>query len=496
MPVRPQMIDAVSAGPAKRGTALAMAALLFSFTSQRSQAQNPALSTPFVISKVQLVYSVVTHHSSISDRVNFFNVKGSPAGNANYAVPFLVCDPIVTLYNPSNTVATRSKVRVSIEDPPVGFKFKKNGDYVRPEFAAGEFQGMARFQIANENNPTARKSFTLLLRDRNGSGIPGASIILQPGESKEFAAWVESNWTWGLETSGGYTPRCFHDWNTTSDFTNRDGRTQNAFGVEFIPGWNPMAGFQMEHLSHSTRPVATRYDFEIANNWDGGWMGIKLTDTFSLEAKALRVLSQANLPDYKVDLLGGNIADKQSDLLRAFPMSLDNLRLGNPAQPVVARTFIVGDLLQAASDATPGGKTPFAALTMVAKTGALQANRFYEKPPLPTEALYEFHFGEVFDFNGTSLIVPPTDAPQHEAPVVTKVSRSGTSLFIDLATGNEPGQWLVKGTSNLEVGFPDDLTSQSIFISGPEGSGIGKTIINVAGLGERYFVRIEEAPGS
>ena len=123
---------------------------------------------------------MVSHRQYLSDRVHFYNVNGSPAGNDQYASPMLACDPLVTLYNPANSSASRSKVRVMISDPPVGFKFKKNADYLRSDFATG-FQPMARFQIDNEANASARKKFIMLLRELGVNQTPGAAITLGPG---------------------------------------------------------------------------------------------------------------------------------------------------------------------------------------------------------------------------------------------------------------------------------------------------------------------------
>src|SRR5690348_14359881 len=73
-----------------------------------------AVPPPFVVAKVQLVYSVVSHYSHIGDRVAFYNDHGNPAGNQNYAVPMLVCDPLVTLYNPTNATVSVPRVRIAI----------------------------------------------------------------------------------------------------------------------------------------------------------------------------------------------------------------------------------------------------------------------------------------------------------------------------------------------------------------------------------------------
>ena len=327
-----------------------------------------------VIAKLQIVFSIITHFSHISDRVAFFNDKGNPRGNTNYGCPHLVYDPVVTLYNPYDVALELQKLRIRIWDPPVVFGFKKNQAWLRDEFAGGNYHGLARFQIANEKNANARKYFTLLLTDKTRAGRPGGMIRLEPGEVKVFSPWVENNWTWRLETetgTSGYEPRCFFDWNAGNDFGNRDNRTSNTFGVETVPGWDSRAGLQTDHLSYITRPVATRYDFELANNWNGGWLAIKRNDTFSVHAKPGRTVTDRSLPDFVVDLLAGQQQNPQRDYLRSYVFRLKNVEselTADASAPVITRTELVDDLLQTPTDPTPGGKLPFAMLTMAAKT--------------------------------------------------------------------------------------------------------------------------------
>ena len=469
----------------KIGKAARWITLLILFAAQAS-----AQTLQPVIARVQIVFSMVSHYSQAGSRVSFYNTSASPSGNLNYAVPHLVYEPLVTLYNPYNQPLTLTKVRVRIADPPVGFTFKKNNDYLRPEFASGQFLGLARFQIANESNPSARKSMTLLLREMNGT-VPGKSIVLQPGGSRTFATWVENNWTWGLETAGGFTARSFFDWNVDNDFTNRDPRTSNTFGAEAVPSstgllhnWDPRAGFQTDALSSASRPLATRYDFEVSNNWTGNWVAIKLNDTVTVQAKAMRT-NPATGPDCQVDLLRGQTPTLSADLRKAFPMSLAGI-IQNAAQPVVTRTYRVGDVLQTPSETNPGGKSPFAVWTMIAKTKALQRNTFYQTPAVPTEDLYELHFDEMTFFNPTPVLT--SDVPTG-APEVKAVSRVGNTLYVDFTGRPDVVAWKVRGTSSLAAGFNDILTG---VMPGPPGTGIHKAIIDITGRGDRYFVRIEE----
>jgi len=442
----------------------------------------------FVVAKVQLVYSVVSHYSHVGNRIIFYSTKGSPAGNANYVVPFLVCDPLVTLYNPTNATVSTPRARITIWDPPVGFKFKKNGDYLRQEFAEPDgFLPMARFQAANENNAAVRKSFTLYLTEPGAAQPYGRPLKLLAGQSVTYGAVVENAWTWGFETAAEFSPRSFYDWNVNNDFTNRDGRTSNSYGVESTPDLDFRAGFQVDHLSTSSnRPAATLYDFETANDWTGGWVAIKQTDTFTVEAKPMRAHPASSLPDFNVGVLKGNNVVPTSDIQRAFPMSVSGLT----QQPAIQRQFLAGDLLQSPADKTIGGKTPIAVVTMIAKSKALQENRFYGTPSLPAPSLYDLRFDQLTDF-GYLETIRSSDVPQ-EGFKVTGVQRIGNEVFLDVQAAPEVFGLRVMGTASLEQGFTENLNSRITAIPGPSGSGIYKIILNVSDKGPNYFLRIED----
>ncbi len=328
-----------------------------------------------VVAKLQVAFSVVTHYNHVGDRVNFYNQHGRPKGNQNYAAPHLVYDPVITLYNPYDVRLELDKLRVRIWDPPVVFGFRKNEAWLRPDFANGNYHGLGRFQIASEKNEDARKAFTLLLTDSGRRGTPGQSIVLEPGEVRVFSPWVEKNWTWGMETGGGdYSPRAFFDWRLEDDFGNRDNRTGNDFGIETIPGWDPRAGLQTDHLSYAgDRPRPTRYDFEVEHGMNAGWLAIKRDDEFSVVAKPGRTVNERRSPDFQVDLLAGVRENPGSDIVRSYVFNFEDVERELYASTSrrdreIERTFLVDDLLQEPSDNSPGGKSPFAILTMTAKT--------------------------------------------------------------------------------------------------------------------------------
>lgn len=377
-----------------------------------------------VVAKLQILFSVVSHYNHLGDRINFFDQYGNPKGNTNYAAPHLVYDPVITLWNPYDVALDLTGIRFRLWDPPVGFQFKKNSDWLRDEFATGEFEGIARFQIQNEGNPEARRYFTMHLRGANNDNTPGARLSLLPGEVKVFSPWVENEWNWAMEIAGGYSPRAFFDWNAGSDFGNIDHRTKNPMGLEAVPGWDARAGLQEDHLSYSSRPDPTRYDFEKEHGWNGGWLCIKLTDTFTVNAKPQRTVPPSakdkdgkSPPDFQVDMLAAQNTDPSMDILRSFSFRFANVTnevSAKPKSPVIQRTFRLGDVLQRPEDKTPGGKSPFAIMTMTAKTTVDPADLtkawLFNNPVVEGGAQdsaslglahhsYDLRFEEVQDFN-------------------------------------------------------------------------------------------------
>jgi len=329
-----------------------------------------------VIAKLQIVFSVVSHHAHLGDRMNFYNQFGDPQGNQNHAVPHLAYDPVITLYNPYDVALDLRNTRIRIWDPPVGFRLakidkKKGGllSWYRQEFASGQFHSLAMFQIANERNRSARRFFTLVLSDGNSERVSN-SLKLQPGEVKVFSPRVDRAWTWGLEVSGGYSVRSFFDWNHGNDFGNRDPRTNNQFGVESIPGWDTRAGLQTDHMSYGGgRPPESQYDFERERNWAGGFVSLRITDDVRIEAKPQK--TSTGSVDFQVDILAGRNPTVEQDVIRSFRFTFQDHvaeMSENPTSPTIERVFNVNDTLQKNDDRTSSKKKPFAMLEMAART--------------------------------------------------------------------------------------------------------------------------------
>lgn len=479
-----------------------------------------------VIAKLQIMFSMVSHHHHIGDRVQFHNEKAVPPGNTNHAVPHLVYEPIITLYNPYDVQLEFTSLRVRISDPPVGFQFQKHdiakgtNPWYRQEFASGEYHSLARFQIANEKNNSARKFFTYHLKNKSTSGTPGGTLKLLPGEVRVFSAYVEKNWTWGLEVSGGYTPRSFFDWNAGDDLGNIDRRSSNQFGLDAIPGVDFRAGLQTDHMSYAGgRPVDSRYDFEVANNWGGGFLSMKLSDEITVKARAQRCVTDASLPDFRVDLLAGVNTSATSDILRTYDFRFQDPATELGLTSTITRRFRNADILQSPSDKTPGGKSPFAILTMSAKTTRdlrddskawLQNNFATEGASQQTTKVgaavqsYDVRLQEVTSYNqfpGVE-IDPMTDRGFYGA---RPTSRDGVSVVpmyrVPIQPAASLGAWVAANlvTSSLfpRVNYPlgnsfahPMLPSGAISQSSPMASGqklLDHTYLMNASLWDRYF---------
>ncbi|MES2661518.1 MAG: hypothetical protein V4689_23065 [Verrucomicrobiota bacterium] len=336
-----------------------------------------------VIAKLQIIFSLVSHHAHISDRVAAFNSVAVPQGNTKHAVPHLVYDPVITLYNPYDVELELSQLRIQVSDPPVGFQFQKHdmalgtSAWYRQEFGSGEYQGLARFQIANERNVDARKTFTLQLKNMDHAGSQLGNIILLPGEVKVFSPRVETYWTWGLEAGNGYSPRSFFDWENSRNMGNWDNRRNpvNKFGVEGIAKLDFRAGLQTDHLSYGGggRPTNLNYSWENGNSATGsGWLSMKTTDDVTVNCRPQRCVRTTGLPDFRVDILAGTNETATSDILRTYEFRMADVpsemsTTGNATKPITRR-FNNGDLVQAPADTSAGGKSPFAIFTMSAKT--------------------------------------------------------------------------------------------------------------------------------
>lgn len=449
-----------------------------------------------VVQKVQLHFSVVTHHCTNTTRVAFYNANG---GNTNFAVPFLVCDPVVSLYNPYPHPITVNRVRIRISDPPVGFRFKKNTTYLRQDFVNGTYLGLSRFQITNESNANARKSFTLLLTDKTTSGVPGAAITLQPGEIRQFAPWVESVWSWNYENPSNFVSRSFNDWDSSKNFTNQDPRTTNTFGVECVPNPDLRAGFQWDHLATQSRLAGTYYSFEANSPVLNGWVAVRTTDTFGVEAKLQRVVAPGIEPDYRISVLYGRTATAALDVRQDFSFSISGLGGSDlPPDNHISRTRLCQDLLQTGNTMAPAGKSIFATLNAVAKPEVITSGVLESNLSVSGNSCYRLSFAETTDLYGALTSGDSGVGRVVDRPTVLHFIREATRFRLFMAAPSGLTDWKVLGGTSPEA-MHTDLTAQSTIVAAPafHPSNQSKLItIDTTGLGPRYFVKLAAtAPG-
>lgn len=335
-----------------------------------------------VIAKFQIIFSIVSHYAHIKDRINYLNTAAaSTGGYTAYPIPHLAYDPVITLYNPYDVSILLSKVRIRIWDPPVGFRFTKvRADKSEARYRGEDFQGLARFQIANQYNASARRCFTLVLSDGTPAAA-GSTLKLKPGEVRVFSARVESNWSWSFETGGGeYSPRSFFDWDQGKEFGNRDARTNNDFGVEAVPGFDQRAGLQADHLSAENRGANTRYSWETSSP---GFVYTNLNDSVRVECKPM--VTTGTTKQFQVDVMAGlqkgttNYTDPASaapDRIRSYMFTFNGdpsaEMSSDPAKPIISKQYTAGEILQRPGDTSPGGKKAIAMLEMTAR-GTLDA---------------------------------------------------------------------------------------------------------------------------
>ena len=165
---------------------------------------------------------------------------------------------MITLFNPYDVALDLKKLRIRVWDPPGRLplrqdqRSKRHRIGIAPKWPAASSTASRDSIIPDEKNTGARKWFTLLSNGWHRSQAAGNALRLQPGEVKVFSTRVESNWSWSFECANPCDPRAFFDWNVGQDFGNIDNRTNNAFGVEAVPGWDPRAGMQTDHMSYGS----------------------------------------------------------------------------------------------------------------------------------------------------------------------------------------------------------------------------------------------------
>ena len=338
------------------------------------------------IAKRQVILSLVTH-----PELNQQRLQRAPASQrSKYANPMLVYEAIVTLHNPYDIALRFDNLRFRVWNPPVGFRIAKvsNGvtAWLRKEWQddPNSFHGLARFNRDGQSDTQRnnQRFFTLQLTDGR-SNAAARQLVLQPGEVKIYSARVERNWTWAREVGGGV--KQFLDWYDSDDMLgagNRDLRSNNPWGVDAVPGWDPKAGLQMNHLSmegggtSGQRPAISFYPFEDKNDY---WVAdpmIHFDDEVLVQMRPEKTTSSSQPESFRVDLMASKVQDfsdfaRSRDLLRSYRFRFRDPTeeiSADPQSPVIERKFKVVDILQGLNDRDKAGKTPMAMMEMTART--------------------------------------------------------------------------------------------------------------------------------
>ncbi|MDQ8188945.1 pilus assembly PilX family protein [Roseibacillus persicicus] len=387
-----------------------------------------------VIAKMQIVFSMVTHPLNLKDRHNL--APKYATADRRYAGrhlrPWLVFEPIVTLWNPYSVPIEFESLSIGLDKIPVAFRFGKGEGGEEYDFRVVERGGgrssrsywpLSHFVHGGGKND-AISNFSFNIRGGNmAEGMNRDPIVLQPGENKIFSSFVKEGQNWGS---------VMDDFSIVGSDTVGAGNQRSLIkDVDLVEGWNTVGGFRFDHLSrnHENRNPLSLYPFEKKDPVrSGSYHSVALRPQDSIIVKAKLSNNDANSDSeddqrqdftmlVEMDRIGGIESDKI--LGSSFTVREKELLYEEDADTLIERKFPAVTLLQQASDTTRGGKTPFAVFTMTAKSsrnllsptkGWLFGNPVltaYEQDeneaPQPLQS-YEFSFREVNSINSFPMV--------------------------------------------------------------------------------------------
>ncbi len=222
------------------------------------------------VAKVQMVFSLVSRMSHGQWPVTLQTNKGGPPndGDAYWKMLHMIYSPIVTLYNPYNISLSFNKLQVEFVDVPIGFRFYVNGVAQTANMAP-----LNQFYTSRESSIQS-KIFSVTLQ--NSLTSSNAPVVLAPGETRIFGAFLPETWRWIDESPGtGTDGNKFFDWRDAGQ-----GGTASTVGFTCAPGWVPGIGFDVDWLAPSG---AGR-----ANGFTHGVIPVKRTDQVDVEFAPLQ----------------------------------------------------------------------------------------------------------------------------------------------------------------------------------------------------------------
>ncbi|MEP4076702.1 hypothetical protein [Haloferula sp.] len=349
----------------------------FSELGSTNHAPKRAVLSP-VVAKVDIVFSMVTHDLRSNYQAKY---RRADPNNTHYS-PWLVFEPVVTMWNPYNVPVKFSELKLFFDKIPVGFRFQKKegrGRWSDVRNQSGDtteyWWPLSRF-IWGGGKTDAITEFYVRLMGGTSDTRPGGDIILSPGETRVFTAHVLSRETWG---------QVKNDFIITNSNDAKSKIQAGGSGVNYTGGWNRTGGFRFDHLARwqDLRNPASVYSFEkntLKNRNDWHWIALRGSDGFRAKARLLdndnpdNDASADNDRDrsfsMKVALMaqGANMGEARKVVQNMDIEVEDFHKLYREGEPkIIEHDIIAEEAYQSEGDRGPGGKSPFAVLSLTAK---------------------------------------------------------------------------------------------------------------------------------
>jgi len=399
----------------------------FSEIDRSNSAPKRAVLTP-VVAKVDIVFSLVTHDL----RTQYQSKYAQQDQNRQHFSPWLVFEPVVTMWNPYNVPVEFSELKLYFDKIPVGFRFqKKEGRGAWTEVRDTSTDGteywwpLSRFIWGGGKENAITEFFVRLV---GGAGArPGGDVVLEPGETRVFTANVTPTETWGQVKS---------EFIITGSNDAKNKIQGGGNGVEYTGGWNRTGGFRFDHLSRfqDFRNPASLYSFEkrMNNRNDWHWVALRSSDAFRVRARLLdndRPDTNGSADDdvdrsfsLKLSLMteDARMTDT-SKVIQDMTIEVDDFhKLYREGEPrIIEHDVVAGEAYQSDSAKGPGGKSPFAVFSLTAKPtrdllhptkgwlfgNPATANLTVDETQGPYSAQsYEMSFLEVFGSNSFPMV--------------------------------------------------------------------------------------------
>ncbi|MGD9419939.1 MAG: hypothetical protein Q7R22_013455 [Verrucomicrobiota bacterium JB025] len=399
----------------------------FTEISGTNTAPKRTVLTP-VIARLDIVFSMVTHDLYSSAQTKY---KTADPSYTHYS-PWLVFEPVVTLWNPYNVPIEFSELKLYLDKIPVGMRFQKRmgrswvpvrdpstdtTDYWWP---------LSRYTWGSKSDHIS--DFFVRLRGGDMDGRIGGDVTLDPGETRVFTAYVSESSSWASVKD----QFCITTSSTAESVVRNDGD-----GVSFAGGWNRTGGFQFDHLARwlEYRNTSSLYDFEKTMNNRTDWMWVALRGSDSFRAR-LRLMDNDN-PDQddsadndtdrsfsmKVTMMSSKASSMDDDGQVVQDMSINVEDFHNLYEEgeskIIEHDIVAEEVYQSDSEKGPGGKSTFAVLSLTAKAtrDLLHPTKgwLFGNPATANVALnedegafpaqsYEMSFMEVFGSNSFPMV--------------------------------------------------------------------------------------------